>query len=133
VAPCRSCVNRRFGGTYRLHLQGKKSASEEPARAGGCSLSHQFGKCDTHLTLSRSSLYGTIRIYFLFCLPSAMDNARTALRTDNRHARKDSTCGIDGATALTSFREFISTKTPIAEARKALQFHRVSTPLMMVE
>jgi hypothetical protein len=24
VEPCRSCVNRRFGGTYRLHLQGKK-------------------------------------------------------------------------------------------------------------
>jgi hypothetical protein len=24
VAPCRSCVNRRFGGTYRLHLHGKK-------------------------------------------------------------------------------------------------------------
>jgi hypothetical protein len=22
VAPCRSCVNRLFGGTYRLHLQG---------------------------------------------------------------------------------------------------------------
>jgi hypothetical protein len=21
VAPCRSCVNRHFGGTYRLHLQ----------------------------------------------------------------------------------------------------------------
>jgi hypothetical protein len=21
VTPCRSCVNRRFGGTYRLHLQ----------------------------------------------------------------------------------------------------------------
>jgi hypothetical protein len=21
MAPCRSCVNRRFGGTYRLHLQ----------------------------------------------------------------------------------------------------------------
>jgi hypothetical protein len=20
VAPCRSCVNRRFGGTYRLHV-----------------------------------------------------------------------------------------------------------------
>jgi hypothetical protein len=30
-APCRSCINRRFGETYRLHLQGrrkkKKSAS----------------------------------------------------------------------------------------------------------
>jgi hypothetical protein len=24
VAPCTSCVNRRFGGTYRLHLQGRK-------------------------------------------------------------------------------------------------------------
>jgi hypothetical protein len=24
VAPCRSCSNRRFGGTYRLHLQGRK-------------------------------------------------------------------------------------------------------------
>jgi hypothetical protein len=24
VAPCRSCVNRRFEGTYRLHLQGKR-------------------------------------------------------------------------------------------------------------
>jgi hypothetical protein len=24
VAPCRSCLNRRSGGTYRLHLQGKK-------------------------------------------------------------------------------------------------------------
>jgi hypothetical protein len=24
VAPCRFCVNRRFGGTYRLNLQGRK-------------------------------------------------------------------------------------------------------------
>jgi hypothetical protein len=24
VALCRFCVNRRFGGTYRLHLQGRK-------------------------------------------------------------------------------------------------------------
>jgi hypothetical protein len=24
VAPCRSCVNERFGRTYRLHLQGRK-------------------------------------------------------------------------------------------------------------
>jgi hypothetical protein len=24
MAPCTSCVNRRFGGTYRLHLQGRK-------------------------------------------------------------------------------------------------------------
>jgi hypothetical protein len=24
VAPCTSCVNQRFGGTYRLHLQGRR-------------------------------------------------------------------------------------------------------------
>jgi hypothetical protein len=24
VAPCRSCVNRRFGGMYRFYLQGRK-------------------------------------------------------------------------------------------------------------
>jgi hypothetical protein len=24
VASCSSCMNRRFGGTYRLHLQGRK-------------------------------------------------------------------------------------------------------------
>jgi hypothetical protein len=32
AALCRSCVNRRFGGTYRFHFQGRKSASEEPVR-----------------------------------------------------------------------------------------------------
>jgi hypothetical protein len=32
---CRYCVNRRFGGKYRFHLQGRrKSASEEPVWAG---------------------------------------------------------------------------------------------------
>jgi hypothetical protein len=35
VALCRSWVNRRFGGTYRLHVQGIKSDSGEPASAGG--------------------------------------------------------------------------------------------------
>jgi hypothetical protein len=34
MVPCRYCVNRRFRGMYRLHLQGRrKSASEEPAWA----------------------------------------------------------------------------------------------------
>jgi hypothetical protein len=31
VTPCTSCVNLGFGGTYHLHLQGRKSASEEQA------------------------------------------------------------------------------------------------------
>jgi hypothetical protein len=42
VAPCTSCVNRHSRGTYRLHLHGRKIASEEPAWAGGCRLSHQY-------------------------------------------------------------------------------------------
>jgi hypothetical protein len=29
VAPCRSCVNRRFVGTYRFHLQGRKFRERE--------------------------------------------------------------------------------------------------------
>jgi hypothetical protein len=29
VAPCVSCVNRRFGGTYRLNLQGRKIRKRE--------------------------------------------------------------------------------------------------------
>jgi hypothetical protein len=29
VAPCRYCVNRRFGGTYGLHLQGRNIRERE--------------------------------------------------------------------------------------------------------
>jgi hypothetical protein len=32
VTPCRSCVNRRFGGKYRLHLQGRKNSRERNRR-----------------------------------------------------------------------------------------------------
>jgi hypothetical protein len=39
VAPCRSCVNRRFGGTYRLHLQGRKT------REWGTSVSRWLAVC----------------------------------------------------------------------------------------
>jgi hypothetical protein len=42
VAPCTSCVNRRFGGTYRLHLQDKKIRERgkqgEQVSAAGSSL-----------------------------------------------------------------------------------------------
>jgi hypothetical protein len=29
IAPCSAYVNKRFGGTYHLHLQGRKSAEQE--------------------------------------------------------------------------------------------------------
>jgi hypothetical protein len=45
VAPCRSCVNRRFGGTYRLYLQSRK------IRERGTNLSRWL-----YLTLVRSRL-----------------------------------------------------------------------------
>jgi hypothetical protein len=32
VAPCSSGVNRRFGGTYRLHLQGIRESIRKSAR-----------------------------------------------------------------------------------------------------
>jgi hypothetical protein len=41
VAPCRSCVNRRFGGTYCLHLQGRK------IREQGSSVSRHLQKLFT--------------------------------------------------------------------------------------
>jgi hypothetical protein len=31
VAPCRSCVTQRFGGTYRLHLQSRKIRDRGPS------------------------------------------------------------------------------------------------------
>jgi hypothetical protein len=36
VALCRNCVNRRFGGMYRLHLQGRRQEEihERTSRAG---------------------------------------------------------------------------------------------------
>jgi hypothetical protein len=38
LAPCSSSVNRRFGGTYRLHLQGTKIRERGTSGACGCRL-----------------------------------------------------------------------------------------------
>jgi hypothetical protein len=32
IAPCSPYVNRRFGGTYHLHLQGLKSVEQDPSK-----------------------------------------------------------------------------------------------------
>jgi hypothetical protein len=44
VGPCRYCVNRRFGGTYRLHLQGRRQEEiRERASVSRCNrLSHSI-------------------------------------------------------------------------------------------
>jgi hypothetical protein len=43
MAPCSSCVNWRFGGTYRLHLQGRKISEQ------GASVSRWFQPVCSHL------------------------------------------------------------------------------------
>jgi hypothetical protein len=40
----------------------------------------------------------------------------------NRHTKKDNTSGIEGGTTLTSFRNILNMKTPVAVAKKAQQF-----------
>jgi hypothetical protein len=40
VAPCRYCVNRRYGGTYRLHLQGRRQEGiRERTSVSRCNIS----------------------------------------------------------------------------------------------
>jgi hypothetical protein len=51
VAPCRSCVNRRFGGKYRLHLQGRK------IRERGTSVSRWLQSAAKEVVLLPASLY----------------------------------------------------------------------------
>jgi hypothetical protein len=38
VAPCRACVNRRFGETYHHHLEGTKIRRLQPPAHAGSSL-----------------------------------------------------------------------------------------------
>jgi hypothetical protein len=54
VALCRSCVDRRFGGTYRLYLQGRK------IRERGTSVSRSREILDLLTQLKTSSNYGSI-------------------------------------------------------------------------
>jgi hypothetical protein len=49
VAPCRSCVNRCFVGTYRLHLQDRKISER------GTSVSRIQGLRETNTKLSEDS------------------------------------------------------------------------------
>jgi hypothetical protein len=42
VAPCRSCVNLRFGGTYRLRLQGRIIRERETSVSRWLQTAHGF-------------------------------------------------------------------------------------------
>jgi hypothetical protein len=70
VAQCRSCVNRRFGGTYRLHLQGRK------IRKRGTSASNLSGA-------KRRALQALKANEALTVLPANKGNASVVLRTSD--------------------------------------------------
>jgi hypothetical protein len=48
-----------------------------------------------------------------------MGNIHTAHLIDSRHIKKNNTCGTEGGTTLTSLRNILKTKIPIAVAQKA--------------
>jgi hypothetical protein len=53
VAQCRYCVNRSFGGTYRLHLQG---SLQPPAHAGSSLADFSTMKIEA-ISSSKTSIY----------------------------------------------------------------------------
>jgi hypothetical protein len=55
VASCESCVNRRFEGKYRLHLQGRK------IRERGTSVSKWLAVCSRWF-LPRGFFFGKLRV-----------------------------------------------------------------------
>jgi hypothetical protein len=63
VAMCRPCVNRRFGGIYRLHLQGRKIHERETSvsRWLQTELSLQPPAIkETYLHMKRSASHGLL-------------------------------------------------------------------------
>jgi hypothetical protein len=81
-----------------------------------------------------------VRIRFLFVLFAALTvynlrvfcEDKTLTQFIIKHYR-DSTYGVGGATTLSSFRNTVNTKTPIAVALKAKQFPRIRKHLMIAE
>jgi hypothetical protein len=71
-------------------------------------------------------------IFIMFLIE--VNNIHTANMIGNTHTKeRDDTCGIEGGTALTSFRNTANTERPITGARKAHNSPRISTHLMMAE
>jgi hypothetical protein len=74
VAPCRSCVTLRFGGTFRLHLQGKnpraRNQLEQVAEDGGDTFLRNFGShkiyTAPHPRRRHSSKYGSFNTIMYF-------------------------------------------------------------------
>jgi hypothetical protein len=58
VAPCRYCVKRRFGGTYPLHLQGKK-IRERGTNVNTWLQAARFSETSVHTAFFRSFLICT--------------------------------------------------------------------------
>jgi hypothetical protein len=60
VAPCRYCANQRFGGTYRLHIQGKRISER------GTSLSRCSSSSSTTTTTNNNNNNNTITTAYYY-------------------------------------------------------------------
>jgi hypothetical protein len=81
VAPCRYYVNRRFGGTYRLHLQGrrkKKKIRERGTSASRCPPKRQLTQYLHGATLQKTAF--SIRLLFVSGSLRISDRRQTILK-----------------------------------------------------
>jgi hypothetical protein len=76
VAPCRYCVNRRFGGTYRLRLQGIRYLQAMNQRKETADCRHLLS------LVYRSRISYTLKMEAIFMLfPSGIDEVHRDKRT----------------------------------------------------
>jgi hypothetical protein len=67
VAPCRSCVNRRFGETYRLHIQGRKIRERGTSVSKWLRSAIRFSETSVHARSTRRHIPedGTLQVFIV--------------------------------------------------------------------
>jgi hypothetical protein len=67
VSPCGSCKNQRFGGTYRLHLQGENNRRTKNMLtvASNCSMLQRINHCVRREAVEWDILHGKCDRIFL--------------------------------------------------------------------
>jgi hypothetical protein len=118
VEPCRSCVNRRFGGTYRLDHQGRKIREQGTSRL----VTQSAATC---------SLWCLVRGFF--CTEIEMiRSSETAVhtRSTRRHIPEDDNLHSHRCENLESYigKNPVSEKLYALECRKMANVQKPSTP-----
>jgi hypothetical protein len=128
VAPCRSCMNRSFASIFRV----EKSASEEPAWAGGCRLSYQMYVFDWWLSLQPPAHAGSSLADFSTLKMKAICSSETSVhtRSTGRHIPEDGIlqCKCMFKCPGTRSSEPLDRLQTTAQAQYASQMFRGSVP-----